>query len=178
MDDATILKIGDPLPDTMREAFFASGTSGAINIPGQTITMVLSDYSPKDREAFRGIANFRVARCKTFMIVSPAFRSFNFDIVWSPAIARQSGEPVLPEDARSSHLLFNFVLADGLHRVRAIRSATIAPNCGEALCRAQREPMAEDISDMDVHAEMAVLFSRYPQGFPSNFFHEVCALGD
>jgi hypothetical protein len=175
---ATILKTGDLLPESFREAFFATGTSGAINIPGQIVTMVLEDYQAKDLDAFYDIANFRVALCKTFMIVSPSFKGFNFDIVWSPAIAKSTGEPILPADAGQTHLLFNFVLADGLHYVRGIRSASIAPNCGAALYRAQHELMNKNITEMDVYTEMTLLFSKYPNGFPSNFFHEICALGD
>lgn len=170
--------MGQLLPLDTREAFFAAGTSGAINLPGQTVTMVLEDYRPEDRKAFLGMANFRIALCNTFMLVSPSFAGFNFDIVWSPAIAKRTGEPLTPMDAGDGHLLFHFILADGLHMVRGIRSATIAPNCGTALHRAQNTLMSRDISDTDVYAEMALLFSRYQKGFPDGFFHEVCALGD
>ena len=177
MTQPTIIKVGDPLPQHIREVFFATGTSGAVSIPDQMVTMVLEDYKKEDLEAFYGIANFRVSLRKNFMIISPAFSGFNFDIVWSPVIAKNIGEPVLPADAGDSHMVFNFVLVDGLHYVRGIRTATIAPNCAQALYRAQNTLMNKDVSEIDVLTEMTLLFADYPKGFPTGFFHEVCPLG-
>lgn len=173
-----LLKTGDLLPLATSEAFTETGTGGVLDLESQSITMVLDDYRPQDEEAFNGMANFRIALCKTFLMVSVSFSRFSFDLIWSPVIAKLADEDITPVDASMGHMLFNFILADSDHVIRAIRTATISPNCGAALARAQNALMQRDIEDLDVHAEIALLYADHPQGFPHTFFDEICALGD
>lgn len=172
-----LLKTGDLLPPATREAFEETGTGGVIDLESQTAIMALQDYRPQDEEAFHGMANFRIALCQTFLLISVSFSGYSFDMIWSPVIARMSDEDITPVDTSMGHMLFNFILTDGDHVIRAIRTATISPNCGAALARAQNELMQRDIDDIDVHAEIALLFAEHPGGFPHSFFDEICPLG-
>ncbi|MFG6546879.1 hypothetical protein ACGYLM_17955 [Sulfitobacter sp. 1A10445] len=55
--------------------------------------MVLHDFRPSDIAAFEVSARFRVSLRKSFLLISPAFEGFTFDIVWSPLVAKLTGEP-------------------------------------------------------------------------------------
>ncbi|TFL16029.1 hypothetical protein DR046_22140 [Jannaschia formosa] len=140
--------------------------------------MALADFRKGDAETFGGPARFRVAVARTFLMVSPAFEGFNFDIVWTPATALETGEPALPEPEPSEHMLMTFVLVDGLTVVRGIRQATISPACCRALWRGQQKLLARAPSQEESMREMVSTFARYPGGFEDGFFHESCALGN
>ncbi len=178
MSEAEILLVGETLPAETRNVFASTGTGGAINLPNQTITMVLHDFRPTDIESFEAPARFRVSLCKSFLLISPSFDGFNFDIVWSPLIAKMTGEPPLERPSPTTHLMFNFILADGDCVVRSIRSATISPDCGHALWRAQEQLMGSSYTGDELQSEMNTLFRQYPKGIPETFFHESCKLGD
>lgn len=178
MTQAEIYTIGQPLPLNKSEDFINHGTAASINMPTKTICMVLDEFEPKDLIAFEGMANFSIALCKNFMLITINFKGYCFDVIWSPVMAKASGEPLLSRQSTDGHLLFNFILADRKHVIRGIRSATIAPNCAAALHKAQKELMSREITELDVDVEMTLLFTQYAGAIPQNFYHEVCALGD
>ena len=178
MSEADIMLVGEKIPEDIGRVFALTGSSGAISLPHQLVTMVLHDYRLSDEEAFQAPASFRVALCKSFLLISPSFPNFNFDIVWSPLIAKLNGEPELPRPSPTDHMVFNFVLADGQQVIRSIRTATISPECGQALWRAQQTLMAAEFTGEELQHEMIALFSQYPKGIPETFFHESCLLGD
>jgi hypothetical protein len=177
-DDPEIFMVGQRLSGPRYEKLLGTGTSGAIDMPGQMVLLTLADFRPGDEKAFLGPARFRVAVAKTFLMVSPAFSSYNFDIVWTPATALATGEPALPEPKAGEHMLMTFVLLDGLMIVRGIRQSTISPACCCALWRGQRKLLAKTPSQEKSMAEMRSVFTRYPRGFEDGFFHESCAFGD
>ncbi|WP_299821480.1 hypothetical protein [uncultured Jannaschia sp.] len=172
-DDPEILMVGRTLPGPRYEKLLGTGTSGAIDMPGQMMLMTLADFRKGDEAAF-GPARFCIAVAKTFLMVSPAFAGFSFDIVWTPAAAQATGEPVLPEPAPGEQMLMTFVLLDGLMVIRGIRQATISPACW----RGQRKHMAKAPRQEESLRQMEKVFSRYPKGFQDGFFHESCAFGD
>lgn len=174
-----VLMEGYPLPKELISRMpEAAKTTGAVHLPGQMILMTLADYRPSDKDDFHGPARFRISRQRSFMMLSPTFKSFNFDIIWSPAIARDVNEPE-PEALNSSdHLSFSFVLLDGGGIVRGIRVSSLSPACSEAIRRARSELMASHVTEADMEKEMRVLFARHPRGFPDIMFHETCSLGD
>lgn len=178
MSESDILFVGSRLAPEVRQVFQNTGTSGAISLPHQTITMVLGDYRPSDKTIFEAPARFRVALCKSFLLISPSFPEFNFDIIWSPLIARLNGEPTLERPSPTDHAVFNFILADGVHVVRAIRTSSISPACSLAMWRAQQTLMAASFTGDELKQEMNALFSQYQRGIPEMFFNETCALGD
>ncbi len=177
MSEHESLLVGESLPEETRKVFARTGTGGAISLPHQSITMVLHDYRPQDGKAFQAPARFRVSLCKSFLLISPSFPGFNFDIVWSPLIAQLTGEPALERPSPTDHLVFSFILCDGNHIVRAIRTASISPDCSQALWRAQQHLMSLKLTGNELEAEMIALFQQYPRGIPENFFHETCHLG-
>lgn len=170
---------GQPLPEALLLKMPGGATpSGAVDLPGQIVLMTLADYRRSDRSEFLGPARFRISRQRSFMMLSPAFKTFSFDIIWSPVIARESGEPEMQGVDRGDHLAFTFVLLDGEGVIRGIRMATLSPACSQAMYRARRELMAEDVTRDDMNTEMRSLFARHPRGFPDVMFHETCDLGD
>ena len=92
MSEAEILLVGQTLPIETRKVFASTGTAGAVNLPNQTIAMILDDFRPGDIESLEAPARFRVSLCKRFLLISPSFKGFNFDINWSPLIASMPGE--------------------------------------------------------------------------------------
>lgn len=174
-----ILLEGKPLPEALTLKMPKdAATTGAVHLPGQMILMTLADYRRSDRDEFLGPARFRVSRQRSFMMLSPAFKTFSFDIIWSPAIARESDEPAPEAMNDKDHLAFTFVLLDGAGIVRGIRVATLSPACGAAMHRAREELMAANVTRADMNREMQDLFARHPRGFPDIMFHETCNLGD
>jgi hypothetical protein len=138
----------------------------------------LHDYQKEDLEAFFGKATFRVSKQKHFMVISPDFTRYSFDIIWSPVLARQSGEPPMEAVSQDTHLVFHFVLTDQNLIVKGLRSASISPDCGRALYRASTELRQIQSSVYEMTMEMQTVFGKYLGGFPDTFFHEQCFLGD
>ena len=141
-------------------------------------SVVLANFRAPDLNAFLGPARFRVAAGKTFLMVSPAFSAFSFDIVWTPATALSSGEPALPASQADQRIVLNFVLVDGTMTIRGIRSSSISPACVTAVQRTQEKLLRRAPSQAESLREMQGLFARYPGGFRDRFFHESCAFGD
>jgi hypothetical protein len=112
------------------------------------------------------------------MIISVRFRNFNFDMIWSATVARNTGEPGYEGVKRGQHAPFSFILVDGAMIVRGIRMATISWECANAIKKAQAELMSQEDRPEAINAEMASIFARYPNGIPEGFFHETCNLGD
>jgi hypothetical protein len=173
-----VLYEGKRLPSPISDALIGTGTSGMINLPQQLFITALADFRTSDAEVFRGPARFRVGLGQTFMLISLSFRTLNFDVIWSPHIAATTGEPDMEKPDDGAHLLFNFVLADGIQIARSIRTATISPQCATAIWRAQQELNDRKSTPEDLEKEMIDLFNRYPTEIPDMFFHETCSLGD
>lgn len=172
--------VGEALPLEARMRFAEGGmhTGGAIDLPRQALFMMLADYRPADGDAFVGPARLRVGRMKNFMIISPSFKGFSLDMIWSPVIAKASGEPDLEPVEKGHHPAFSFILLDGDLVVRKIRVATLSPAVGKAIRRARRELMQMDVTAEAVDKELNEIFTRNPNGLHDAMFHEVCDLGD
>lgn len=178
--DRDILLVDNPLPFEMRLrlAALGGGTGGAVNVPQQTFTLLLADLTPSDIRAFRKPARLRVAKMKNFLLFSLAFSGFNFDMIWSSATAKATKEPGFTMERADAHPAFTFALVDPRFVVRALRVATLSPQVGVAIERAQRELIAEDPQPEAINLEVAALFARYPGALPDEIFHEICFLGD
>lgn len=177
-DDPEILTVGQILTGPRYDSLLGHGTSGAIDLPSRLVILTLSDFRPADAQAFYGPARMRISAAKTFLMVSPIFTSFSFDIVWTPSTALRSGEPALPQPDPTEHMVLNFVLTDGTMIVRGIRSSSISPGCSLAMWRAQQKLLRKSPTQDESTREMAKTFERYPNGFADGFFHESCAFGD
>lgn len=177
-EGATLFLQGCPLPSPMREIIVATGSTGMVNLPRQIFVTALSDYRASDEAAFSGPAQFRVGLARSFIILSLSMRTLNFDVIWSPVIAAQTGEPNMIRPSGSEHLLFNFILAYGEQVIRSIRQATISPECAIAIWRAQQEMSSRNVTSADLEAELHALFKQYPVSIPETFFHATCNLGD
>jgi hypothetical protein len=94
MSEAEILFIGQTLPVETYKVLASTGTARAVNLPNQTIAMILDYFRPGDIEGLKAPARFRVSLCKSFLLISPSFKGFKFDIIWSPLIASMPGELV------------------------------------------------------------------------------------
>ena len=172
-----------PLPDEIAAVLRSSGTGAMINLPRQLIILSLQDYRPADLADFEGSARFRVAALRTVLLISVSMGSLNFDIIWSPVIARETGEPLMEPPSPTAHPAFSFVLADAAQVARGIRMATISPACATALWRGQqdllsRETQAGGFTSEMVMQEIRALFGQFPRSVPDNVFHEICDLGD
>lgn len=180
-EDTVMFLLDAPLPEDIREAFLAAGGAvmgGAMMLSDRIFILMLSDLRPRDVSSFRGPAVMRMAREKNCMVISLGFSGLSYDLVWSPAIARRSGEERLEDIAPGERFLFNFVLVDEHCTIRGIRSASVAPQMAQALIRAQRELLSEDHTDEAVNATVAELFARYPKIIPDERFHEISHLGE
>jgi len=166
------------LPAGIADAISTIGTGSAIDLPRQMIVMQLADYRKDDLTSFEGPARFRVGLGQNFLLISPMFRGLSFDIIWSPVIARRTGEPDMEKPAAAEHMAFNFILVDGAQIVRGIRLATISPDVATAIWRARGELKSRTVTASALEAEMIALFSRYPRGIPETFFHDACDFGD
>jgi hypothetical protein len=169
--------VGQPLDDDFASKFKRSGSSGAINLENQSVLLCLSDFKPTDLKEFEGPAELRVSRQKHFAIISVVFETFSFDIIWSPQIAKLSGEEIYDPGEEYCHPVFNFILLDEGYVVRGIRVATIDWPVAQAIQRAQQDLMQQDVNEDRSMIALQVLFSKYPNGLPLEVFHEYCALG-
>jgi hypothetical protein len=176
--EALSITMNKPLPEEIGGGLLQAGAGTLVSLPQQLIIMGLMDMRPSDIATVEGPARFRVGLAENFMIISPMYKGLSFDIIWSPVIAKLSGEPPMEKPIKGQHPLFNFVLIDGHQVVRSIRSATISEEVAMAIWRAQGELSAKNIQQEDLHAEMMDVFGRYPSGIPEGFFHEVCDFGD
>lgn len=170
--------VGHPIEDELALKFKLSGSNGAIHFPSQSVLLRLDDLRIADLTVFRGEAFVRVLSQDKFMILSIAFASFEFDIVWCPTTAWHSDEELFDPGDEGSHSVFNFIMLDGDHIVRGIRSATIDWPVARAIQRAQKELMAKEIDEAEMTADYIALFRKYPKTIPMEVFHEICALGD
>ena len=172
---------GQALPAEFMAALgmaLASGSSGFMNLPMKAFVVAAPDSHESDVLAFRGPARMRLARERSYMLVSLDFRVLNFDLVWMAAAARQSGEPLMPAMERDEHDAFTFILCDERGMVRGLRAATVAPDMGRALRRAQAELMAEMHRPAEVMRDLQALFAAYPRTIPDERFHEISDLGE
>lgn len=178
MSAVEIVALNQPLDPEIAQILRGSGMSGGISLPHKAVTMVLNDYSPTDNASFEGTAGFRVGLRNSFMIINLAFSKFNFDIIWSPLMAKMNNEPDMAFPSPGERMVFSFILADGGYIVRGLRSSSISPACAMAIWRARQNLMGKDINTNDFRAELDALFAAYPRSFPDTFFHESCMLGD
>lgn len=174
----TIFILGQKLPVEISIGLLEASSTGVVDLPSQTAVMVLDDFRPNDVASFEGPARLRIGRFKTFMVFSPAFKNFTFDIVWSPVTARQSREALIGRPNAGEHMPINFILADAGHVIRAIRTATVSTEVTMAIHRAQLELLASPVDPEDLNVEMMGLFMRHQGGIPDDVFHEVCNFGD
>ena len=174
--DNTLI-LGQRLPPKIAEVVSATGSGTAINLPYRQIVVALTDYRPENLTSFNGPARFRVGLARNFLLISPKFHGLNFDIVWSPLIARMVGEPEMDRPSASDKMMFNFVLVDGTHIVRGIRVATVSPDVTMALWRARSELLARAVTAASIQSEMTEIFDQYPHSIPETFFNASCDLG-
>ncbi|MFG6573425.1 hypothetical protein ACGYLO_17670 [Sulfitobacter sp. 1A13353] len=178
MSDVEIVALNQPLDPEIAKIMRGTGMSGGISLPHRSVTMVLHDYSSADNVSFESTAGFRVGLRNSFMIINLAFSKFNFDIIWSPLMAKMNNEPDMAPPSPGERMVFSFILADGGYIVRGLRSSSISPACAMAIWRARQNLMGKDINANDFRAELDALFAAYPRSFPDTFFHESCVLGD
>jgi len=177
-NEGTSITLNAPLPEEMGGGLLQAGATTLISLPQHLLIMGLADLRRSDVTTFEGPARFRVGVAKNFMIISPMYKGLSFDIIWSPVISKMSGEPQMKKPITGEHPLFNFILIDGNHIVRSIRTATISERVAMAIWRAQGELWRKEINAEALKAEMMDIFGRYPTGIPEGFFHEVCDFGD
>ena len=156
----------------------ASGSWGFMNLPMKAFVVAAPGFRESDVGTFRGPARMRLARERSFMLVSLDFRDLQFDLVWFAAAARRSGEPLMPPMEREDHDAFSFILSDERGVVHGIRAATVASDMGRALRRAQSELMAEMHAPGQVMRDIQALFTTYPRSIPDERFHEISDLGE
>lgn len=175
---ADLFFLGRPLPRPYADALALGGTGAMVNLPEQLVICGLSDYRDEDALEFRGPAQFRVGVAENFLLLSLAFRTIHFDIVWSPIIAQRTGEPSMVEPDAAQHMLMTFILGDDCQVVRTLRQATISPDCTKAIWAGQRDLSYRATSASALEVEMMKLFTTYQGRIPDGFFHASCALGD
>lgn len=173
-----IFYLGSPLPPAMSEALASTGSGGMVNLPRQILVASLDDYRESDADTFSGPVRFRVGLARNFIVLSLVMGSLNFDVIWSPVIARKIGEPNFPRPSGSDHPLFTFILVDGAQIIRSIRQSTISPECAMAIWRAQKDILGRQVTEVDLENEMIALFRQYPESISESFFHAICDLGD
>ncbi|MCW3782515.1 hypothetical protein [Defluviimonas salinarum] len=175
----TVFLVGQPLPLEPRIALASegSGLGGVLNLPAGMVIMRLDNPTPAEMKAFADRAMMRIGLFRTFLIVSPVFEGYNFDLLWSPAIARATEEPPVGGVGENDHLLLTLILVDERLVVRAIRQSTISPEAGRLLRRGQLELLTSRIRPEEVEAEMTELFRNHPRGLPNEVFDVACPLG-
>lgn len=181
MTTPIFLALGAPLPSPLNETLgqAAQTMGGAMNLPEQRIATFLPGLTAEEIRAFEGPARFRVYRGETLIVISLSFARYSFDLVWSPVTATLTGEPPFEGVQADVHMLFTFILVDDALVVRGLRQATISPEVGKAINRAQRElHTIAQIRHQDVANEMSRIFDAHPDGLPDGMFHAICNLGD
>lgn len=181
MTEPILLALNAPLPSPLGETIgvAAQVAGGAMNLPDQLISVFLPGVTRSEIAAFEGPARFRLYRGKSLIIISLDFAKFSFDLIWSPVTAALAGERPFSGVQSGAHILFTFILIDEGLIVRGLRQATISPEVGQAINRAQRDlHTVKNIRAEDVEREMALIFGSHPEGLPDGMFHAICDFGD
>lgn len=135
--------------------------------------------TPRKREikAFSGPATIRIGDFGSFLMISPQFKGFNFDLLWSPVAARKTGGHDIVDVEPGQHLNMSYVLVDETATVRAMRAGTIGPKTTAFLARTQRDLMGRDVDAEQVRRDMERLFQMHPHGIPDRAFKARSKIG-
>ena len=174
--DGLVFTLEKRIPVEIAEIIQKTDIRTILNLPFRLAVLAPADYSPKDLEIFKGPARFRVGRARNFMLISPEFQGLNFDIIWSPLMARVTGEPGMKKPGKNEHMVFNLVLADENGMTCGIRSSLITPDVALAIWCAKTELLDMTIRAEDIQSEIVDLFNLYPCHIPELFFHASCDL--
>lgn len=182
MSDARplLLAVDAPLPPELGAALapVLGSIGAAMRLADRMFFLKLDRVSAEDLAAFRGPAELGIARMESFLVLTPRFRSFNFDMIWSPAIAARTSEPLLEPVCGDLHPVLNFVLIDDGGIVRGLRAASISPQAWNAIVRAQAE-LVEMAPDQDrVMRDVTEMCRKWPASLPPEIFHEIAPFGE
>tara|TARA_R110002051_G_scaffold98120_1_gene168259 strand:- start:23 stop:517 length:495 start_codon:yes stop_codon:yes gene_type:complete len=155
----------------------APGMSGGLQFDMGIVLMRLDAPRKREVREFSGPATVRIGDFGSFMLFSPKFPSFSFDLLWSPVIARSSETPGIVDIAEGDRLNMNYILVDESTTVRTIRTGTIGPKASAFLARTQRDLMGRDVDAEQVRRDMERLFRAHPRGIPDGAFHARSRIG-
>lgn len=90
------LAVGKRLPLDIAVQLLSAGdgSNGAISFEMGCVLMKLERPTQQEIKDFSGKASVRVGDFGSFMLFSPSFKGFSFDLLWSPVIARAQDKPV------------------------------------------------------------------------------------
>lgn len=174
-----ILAVGRQLPLEMGLAIAsqAPGMSGGLQFDMGLALMRLDGPRKRELREFSGPATVRIGDFGSFMLFSPQYPSFSFDLLWSPVTARASQTPGIVDLAEGDRLNMNYVLVDETTTVRAMRTGTIGPKASAFLARTQRDLMGRDVDAEQVLRDMQRLFRAHPRGIPDQAFKARSRIG-
>ncbi|WP_027234099.1 hypothetical protein [Leisingera caerulea] len=175
----TLLATGQPLPLEMGLAIASqpAGMSGGLFFDLNMILMRLDQPRKRELRDFNKQATVRLGDFGSFLLFSPKFRGFSFDLLWSPVIARAQDGAGMVAVNEGERLNLNFVLVDERTIVRGIRVGTIGPKASGFLARTQRNLMGRDVDAEQVQRDMERLFGEHPHGIPDKMFKARSAIG-
>ncbi|MBW3243656.1 hypothetical protein KUV57_13360 [Epibacterium sp. DP7N7-1] len=174
-----ILAVGRQLPLEMGLAISsqAPGMSGGLQFDLGIALMRLDGPRKREVREFSGPATVRIGDFGSFLLFSPKYPSFSFDLLWSPVIAKASDTPGMIDIADGDRLNLNYILVDETTTVRAIRTGTIGPKASAFLARKQRDLLGRDVDAEQVRRDMQRLFQSHPRGIPDGDFQARSKIG-
>lgn len=175
----TILALNKPLPDNILTAVnrLPPGMGGILMLGMGLIVMRLERPSRRELKEFSGSATIRIGDFGSFMMISPKFQTFSFDLIWSPEIADKSDEDLLDPIPEGDRLVLSFVLVDESGTVRRIRTGSIGPKASMRLIRTQNDLMERPIDPGKVERDLKGLFRIYRTGIPDEAFQARSGIG-
>lgn len=175
----TIFALNKPLPDNILAAVnrLPPGMGGVLMLGMGLIVMRLERPTRRELKEFSGPATIRIGDFGSFMMISPKFPTFSFDLIWSPEIADRSEEDLLDPIPEGDRMVLSFVLVDEGGIVRRIRTGSIGPKASVRLIRTQNDLMERPIIPGKVQRDLEGLFRLYQSGIPDNAFQARSGIG-